>query len=123
MFVLVNLERISRGVPPLVGLSPYLGPPAETAARDAEDPTFQRVYGRVQVWYPPSGGMYAFGGAWSGNQVNALAAMFGWMYDDGWGGKGATAQYCLQRSRARPAVGGTATSSLASTRERRAPIA
>jgi hypothetical protein len=90
MFVLVNLERISRGVPPLVGLSPYLGPPAETAARDAEDPTFQRVYGRVQVWYPPSGGMYAFGGAWSGNQVNALAAMFGWMYDDGWAGKGAT---------------------------------
>jgi hypothetical protein len=90
MFVLVNLERISRGVPPLVGLSPYLGPPAETAARDAQDPTFKPVYGRVQVWYPPSGGMYGFGGAWSGNQVNALAAMFGWMYDDGWAGKGAT---------------------------------
>ncbi len=57
MFVLVNLERISRGVPPLVGLSPYLGPPAETAARDAEDPAFQRAYGRVQVWYPPTGGL------------------------------------------------------------------
>jgi hypothetical protein len=90
MFVLVDLERISRGVPPLVGLSPYLGPPAETAAHEAQDPTFQPVYGRVQVWYPRTGGVYAFGGAWSGNVVNALAAMFGWMYDDGWAGKSAT---------------------------------
>jgi hypothetical protein len=90
MFVLVDLERISRGVPPLVGLSPSLGPPAQAAAREAEDPTFQPVYGQVKVWYPRAGGMYAFGGAWSGNQVNALAAMFGWMYDDGWGGKGTT---------------------------------
>jgi hypothetical protein len=73
-----------------VGLSPYLGPPAETAARDAEDPSFEPSYGRVRVWSPPAGGIYAFGGAWSGNQVNALAAMFGWMYDDGWAGKGAT---------------------------------
>jgi hypothetical protein len=90
MFVLVNLERISRRVPPLVGLSPYLDPPAQSAAVAAEDPRFQAVFGQVKVWYPPTGGMYAFGGAWSGNQVNTLAAMFGWMYDDGWAGKGAT---------------------------------
>jgi hypothetical protein len=105
MFVLVNLERVSRGVPPLVGLSPYLGPPAETAARDAEDPTFQRAYGRVQVWYPPGGGLYAFGGAWSGNQVNALAAMFGWMYDDGWGGNGATRNIACGRAGETPCWG------------------
>jgi hypothetical protein len=49
----------------------------------SEDPGFKPIYGRVEVWYPPTGGMYGFGGAWSGNQVNALATMFGWMYDDG----------------------------------------
>jgi hypothetical protein len=90
LFVLENLERISHGVPPLVGLSPSLAPPAQEAAQKSEDPVFQPIYGAVQVWLPPAGGSYAFGGAWSGNAVNALGAMFGWMYDDGWGGKGNT---------------------------------
>lgn len=90
MFVLTNLERISHGVPPLEGLSPYLSAAASKAAHKGQDPLFQRAFGPVKVWFPPQGGDYAFGGTWAGESVNALAAMFGWMYDDGWAGKGAT---------------------------------
>jgi len=93
LLVLVNLERISRSVPPLVGLSPYLSAAATSAARQGEDPEFQVAYGPVRVWSPPGGGLYAFGGAWSGNDVNAAVAVFGWFYDDGWGGKGNTSNF------------------------------
>jgi hypothetical protein len=86
MFVLINLERISRGVPPLVGLSPYLNSTATTAARQSADPPFQTSYGPVEVWSPPSGnGNYAFGGAWGGGSVNAADVVFGWFYGDGFG--------------------------------------
>jgi hypothetical protein len=86
MFVLINLERISRGVPPLVGLSPYLSSTATTAASHSDDPPFQTSYGPVQVWAPPSGnGNYAFGGAWGGGSVNAADVVFGWFYGDGFG--------------------------------------
>ena len=90
LFVLVNLERISHGVPPLVGLSPYLDTEATKAARQAEDPPSQPAYGPVKVWYPPQGGSLGLGGAWAGDSVDAAAAVFGWFYDDGWGGKGNT---------------------------------
>ncbi|MGC8626246.1 MAG: hypothetical protein ACP5VR_01610 [Acidimicrobiales bacterium] len=86
LLVLVNLERLSRGVPPIAGLSPYLMGPAMTAAREAKDPPFSATYGHVAVWWPASGGMYGFGSTWAGNDVDAAAAVFGWMYDDGWGG-------------------------------------
>jgi hypothetical protein len=90
LFVLVNLVRISVGVPPLVGLSPYLSEAATQAARQAQDPAFQTAYGPVRVWLPAGGGMYAFGGTWAGDSVNAVAAIFGWFYDDGWGGSKGT---------------------------------
>jgi hypothetical protein len=47
--------KISRGVPPLVGLSPYLSAAATMAARKAVDPPFQVTYGPVQVWLPRGG--------------------------------------------------------------------
>lgn len=90
MFVLVNLERISSGVPPLVGLSPYLNTAAAAGARDATDPVNLPSYGPLKVWFPPHGGLYAYGGAWAGDSVNAAAAVFDWFYNDGWEGKGRT---------------------------------
>ena len=90
MFVLVNLERISHGVPPLIGLSPYLDAAAAAAAGQARDPVNQPSYGPVKVWFPPHGGLYAYGGAWAGDSVNAAAAVFDWFYNDGWGGKAKT---------------------------------
>ena len=90
MFVLVNLERIFTPCAPS-------GRPVDLPERSGnqrggqgQNPIFQTAYGPVRVWAPPGGGYYAFGGAWSGNAVNAAAAMFGWMYDDGWGGPGKT---------------------------------
>ncbi len=93
LFILVNLERIARGVPPIVGLSPYLDAAATRAAEQAEDPGFQASYGPVHVWVPPQGGTYAYAGTWAGDSVNAVAAVFGWFYDDGWGGSKATWNY------------------------------
>lgn len=92
LFVLVNFERISHGVPPLVGLSPYLNAAASAAAREAEDPVVQPSYGPVTVGQSPEG-LLAIGGAWAGNSVNAASAVFGWFYDDGWGGKGNTLNF------------------------------
>lgn len=101
MFVLTNLERISHGVPPLEGLSPYLSAAASKAAHKGQDPLFQRAFGPVKVWFPPQGGDYAFGGTWAGESVNALAAMFGWMYDDGWAGsKQATTNFACTSAHA-----------------------
>ena len=85
LFVLTNLERLSRGVPAIVGLSPYLDRAAMASARQAVDPPINAFYGPVQV-LPLGGGVYAAGGVWFGNMVDSAAAMFGWMYDDGWGG-------------------------------------
>jgi hypothetical protein len=94
LFVLVNLERLSRHVPPLVGLSTYLNRDAAAGAEGSQDPPFQAAYGPVHVWLPPGGGNYGFGSTWAGNSVNSVAAVFGWMYDDGWGGShGATSNY------------------------------
>jgi hypothetical protein len=93
LFVLVNLERVSRGVPPIVGLSPYLDSSATRAAERAEDPGFQSSYGPVRLWVPPGGGTYAYAGTWAGGSVNAVAAVFGWLYDDGWSGRKATWNY------------------------------
>jgi hypothetical protein len=90
MFVLVNLERESHGVPLLVGLSPYLSAAATRGARRAKDPPFRTSYGPVQIWLPPGGGTYRYGGVWAGNTVNAASALFGWFYDDGWGGRSHT---------------------------------
>ncbi len=86
LFVLVNLERLSRGVPPLVGLSPYLDAAAAAAAQAGQDPPFRAAYGPVRVWWPQDGGLYGYGATWAGNVVDATAAVFGWMYSDGWGG-------------------------------------
>lgn len=93
LFVLVNLERISRGVPPLVGYSPYLDAEGSRSAKAGGDPVFHASFGPVKVWHPPTGGTYAFGGTWAGNSVNAAAAVFGWFYDDGWGGPRKTWNY------------------------------
>lgn len=100
LFVLVNLERISRSVPPLTGLAPSLNAEATSAAERAQDPTFQTSYGPIRVWFPPAGGTYAFGGAWAGDSVNAADAVFGWFYNDGWGGKGDTWNFACTSSTA-----------------------
>lgn len=79
MFVLVNLARIARSVPPLVGLAAPLDRAAAAAAARDADATARASYGPIRA--------LAMGATWAGGQPNAAAALFGWMYDDGWGGR------------------------------------
>lgn len=71
-FVLIDLERVNRGLAPIVGLSPALNALASDGASSESDPSF------------PSGGFTGGGAIWA--QVpSVLAADHLWMYDDGVG--------------------------------------
>lgn len=84
-FVLMNLERVNRGLAPVVGLSPALNQLASTAAANGVDPSF------------PSDGFSGGGTIWAG-AGSALAADYMWMYDGGPNG--------LDSNLACPAAGG-----------------
>jgi hypothetical protein len=70
MLVLIDLERVNRGLAPVVGLSRTLDRLAAEGARSRNDPPF------------PSGGFESGGGVWFGGD-STVAADYGWMYDDG----------------------------------------
>lgn len=73
LLVVVNLERIDRGLPPFVGRTPALDRNAQQGADIANDP-------------PDPGDAYdVVDGIWAGGSSNALDADYGWMYDDGIG--------------------------------------
>jgi hypothetical protein len=69
-FVLVDLERVNRGLAPIVGLSSALNNLAATGARTSADPAF------------PNHGMSGGGGLWA-EASSPMGAMYEWMYDDG----------------------------------------
>jgi hypothetical protein len=71
LFVVVNLERVDRGLPPFGGLTAALNKNAQRGADDANDP-------------PDPGQAYVLDDAeWAGGSSNGLDADYGWMYDDG----------------------------------------
>lgn len=70
MLVLVDLERVNRGLAPVIGLSPALDQLAADGAQIRNDPAF------------PSGGFAGGGGIWFGGK-STIAADYAWMYDDG----------------------------------------
>jgi hypothetical protein len=72
-FVLINLERVNRGLPAIVGLNPSLNGLASSGASSGGDPSF------------PAGGFVGGGGIWAG-APSVLAADYMWMYADGPGG-------------------------------------
>lgn len=69
-FVLINLERVNRGMAPVVGLSASLDRLAAQAAAGQTDPSF------------PTGDFLGGGGIWAGAS-SILSADYLWMYDDG----------------------------------------
>lgn len=71
-FVLIDLERVNRGLPAIVGLSAPLDSLASSGAAAGTDPSF------------PSGNV-AGGGIWAG-AYSVLQADYLWMYVDGPGG-------------------------------------
>jgi hypothetical protein len=71
LFVVVDLERVDRGLPPFLGLTAPLDRNAQRGANDAGDP-------------PDAGRRYALDDSeWAGGSVNGLDADYGWMYNDG----------------------------------------
>jgi len=91
--VLVNLERVSRGEPPVVGLSKAADVMAQRAAHSNEDPMLSNqpaIHGAT--------------GGWTANwaaAVSPLDANYSWMYLDGWAGKGHTFNYACTSPSAR----------------------
>ena len=81
IFVLTDLERLSRGLPPFVALLPSANAVAAGAAAAGADPTLPRSR-------PTLGGapVVQWGANWAGGTANALGANYYWMYDDGPGG-------------------------------------
>lgn len=71
MFVLLNLERVNRGLKPIVGLSSSLNALAQSGASAGNDPPF------------PSGGFTGGGGVWAGGMSSVIGADDTWMYYDG----------------------------------------
>jgi hypothetical protein len=72
-FVLINLERVNRGLPAIVGLSGSLNTLASAGAAGGTDPSF------------PAGGFIGGGAIWAG-APSIVAADYLWMYIDGPGG-------------------------------------
>ena len=84
LFVVANLERTARGLPPYLGLNATLSAEAQHAAATNSDPGLAPGFatGTDPQGYP------GMGGAWSAG-FSVLAADYLWMYADGWGGSAA----------------------------------
>jgi Pentapeptide repeats (8 copies) len=79
LFVTADLERTERGLPAATVLSKSLDKVAQIGARDDNDPPL----GKVPADLPGGGAVVGLGSNWAGGWPNALAADYGWMYDDG----------------------------------------
>ncbi len=84
LFVVANLERIARGLPPYLGINAALSANAQRAAQSNSDPS---VAAGFSIGNDAQGDP-GMGGAWAGG-FTVLAADYVWMYDDGWGGNAA----------------------------------
>jgi hypothetical protein len=73
LLVLSNLERVDRGLVPVIGLSAPLDQDATTAAQQDRDPLPTNFYGNVAT------------SNWEGGYPSPFEADFVWMYDDGVG--------------------------------------
>ena len=79
-FVVSNLERVDRGLPPVVGMVDELNTLASGAAAADADPY-------LPGWTVGPFEVNGWSSIWAGD-LNALAADYDWMYNDGWGPQG-----------------------------------
>ena len=85
-FVVSNLERVDRGLQPAAGMVATLNNASQTGANNDADPT-------LPSWTIGSFNANRWGSNWAGD-LNALAADYDWMYDDGWGPNGSFNMDC-----------------------------
>jgi hypothetical protein len=77
LFVIVDVERVARGVPPIAGLTAQLDTIAQTGANNNTDPS-------LNASSLTGGAVIVSGGAnWAGGTSNPLGTNYYWMYDDG----------------------------------------
>ena len=79
-FVVSNLERVDRGLTPAAGMVDSLNSLSASAAGNDADPM-------LTSWTVGPFDANRWGSIWAGD-LNALAADYDWMYDDGWGPTG-----------------------------------
>lgn len=81
LFVLVDLERTARNLPPYLGLNRQLHTAAQSAATHETDPAYAKGFhtGLDAEGVPGMGATLATG-------YTSLEADYVWMYEDGWGG-------------------------------------
>jgi hypothetical protein len=70
-FVVINLERVDRGVPAVLGLTAPINALAASGAQAGTDPGF------------PRSGLSWGGGIWAAGFPSTLEADYAWMYNDG----------------------------------------
>jgi hypothetical protein len=78
LFVVTNLERTNRGLPPIAGLTTQLDNVAQTGAAGNADPILSAssLTGGASVT--------SWGSLWAGGTSNPLGSDYYWMYDDGY---------------------------------------
>ena len=76
IFVLTDIERVDRGLPPFAGLVDTFSADAQAGAQSNNDPSPSLV--------PPGLHLVAWGSNWAENG-NPLGSNYYWMYDDGVG--------------------------------------
>jgi len=79
IFILVNEERIGRGLPPISYLTAQLNADAQEGANTELDPTLPSTV-------TGAGSLTWAGAIWAGGILNSFEADFYWMYSDGWSG-------------------------------------
>src|SRR3954452_5241298 len=79
-FVVSNLERVDRGLPPVAGMVDSLNSLSAVAAAADADP-------ELPGWTVGAFRLDGWSSIWAGD-LNALAADYDWMYDDGWSPQG-----------------------------------
>ena len=87
LFVIADLERVSRGEPPMTALTIGLDKVAQAGASAGTDPisSARKLPGGAEV--------RAWGSNWAGGSENALGSDDGWMYDDGFGSDNGACPY------------------------------
>jgi hypothetical protein len=83
LFMVINQERIDRGVAPIEYMTGQLNIVAQAGANADDDPAFPTSL---------TGGVPLIGGGaiWAGGITSVFEADYYWMYTDGWGGSTAT---------------------------------
>jgi hypothetical protein len=87
-FVVSNLERVDRGLQPATGMVDTLNTLSKNASANDADPVLPPGWNPIGPFSPNR-----WGSNWAGD-LNALAADYDWMYNDGWGPSGSSNLDC-----------------------------